>query len=50
MVRLPSNIVVATLIALAIVGVVTRLGPSVKGMYRLVTSAMKEAGGLIISN
>ena len=34
-------IVVASLIALAIVGAVARLGTSVKGMYSLVTSAMK---------
>jgi pilus assembly protein Flp/PilA len=34
-------IVVASLVALAIVGVVVRLGTSVKGMYTLVTTAMK---------
>jgi pilus assembly protein Flp/PilA len=34
-------IVVASLIALVIVGAVVRLGTSVKGMYTLVTSAMK---------
>ena len=34
-------IVVASLIALAIVGAVVRLGTSVKGMYTRVTTAMK---------
>jgi pilus assembly protein Flp/PilA len=34
-------IVVASLIALAIIGAVVRLGTNVKGMYTLVTSAMK---------
>jgi pilus assembly protein Flp/PilA len=34
-------IVVASLVALAIVGAVVRLGTNVKGMYTLVTSAMK---------